>query len=284
MIHKEILLNPEVPDVKLITYLLSPSREVKPGEKKPAVIVCPGGAYQFLSDKEGEPIALKYNSEGFHSFVFCYHVGTDSYTKQPQPVIDLAKAVLVIKQHAEEWEVDPDKISICGFSAGGHLCAMYSSLWKEKWLYKICGCKSEDLKISAAVLAYPMADYVLVENMRRKNPTDLMDQVNAAMTGTADPDMEVVEKCSPLSYVNKDTVPCFIWHTYQDELLDVRNSMHFAERLAECQVPFELHIYEEGKHGLALACEATDCEKQEKERTAVEWFHDMICFLRRGRA
>ena len=111
-----------------------------------------------------------------------------------------------------------------------------------------------------------------------------MDQVNAAMTGTADPDMEVVEKCSPLSYVNKDTVPCFIWHTYQDELLDVRNSLHFAERLAECQVPFELHIYEEGKHGLALACEATDCEKQEKERTAVEWFHDMICFLRRGRA
>lgn len=284
MIHKEILLNPEVPDVKLITYLLSPSREVKPGEKKPAVIVCPGGAYQFLSDKEGEPIALKYNSEGFHSFVFCYHVGTDSYTKQPQPVIDLAKAVLVIKQHAEEWEVDPDKISICGFSAGGHLCAMYSSLWKEKWLYKTCGCKSEDLKISAAVLAYPMADYVLVENMRRENPTDLMDQVNATMTGTANPDMEVVEKCSPLSYVNTDTVPCFIWHTYQDELLDVRNSLHFAERLAECQVPFELHIYEEGKHGLALACEATDCEKQEKERTAVEWFHDMICFLRRGRA
>ena len=284
MIHKEISLNPEVPDVKLVTYLLSPSREVKVGEKKPAVIVCPGGAYQFLSDKEGEPIALKYNGEGFHSFVFRYHVGTDEYTKQPQPIIDLAKAILIIKQHADEWEVDPDKISICGFSAGGHLCAMYSSLWKDKWLCKTCGCKSEDLKISAAVLAYPMADYVLVETMRRKSPTNLMDQVNTVMTGTKDPDMDIIVKCSPLSYVNKNTVPCFIWHTFQDELLDVRNSLHFAEKLSEYQVPFELHVYEEGRHGLALACEATDCEKQEKERTAVEWFQDMIRFLRRGRA
>lgn len=284
MIHKEILLNPEVPDVKLITYLLSPSREVKVGEKKPAVIVCPGGAYQFLSDKEAEPIALKYNSEGFHSFVFCYHVGLDAYTRQPQPIKDLAKAVLYIKNHAEEWEVDPDKISICGFSAGGHLCAMYASLWKEKWLSEPLGCEKKDLQISAAVLAYPMADTLLVEKMRREHPTELMNLTNIAMTGTENPDIDTTKKYSPLTYVNKETVPCFIWSTFQDELLDVRNSLHFGEKLREFQIPFELHVYEEGKHGLALACEATDCEKQDKERTAKEWFYDMIRFLKRGRA
>ncbi len=284
MIHEEIRLNPEIPDVKLVTYLLSPSREVKVGEKKPAVIVCPGGAYQYLSDKEGEPIALRYNGEGFHSFVFYYHVGMDPQTRQPQPVKDLAAAVRYIKSHAEEWEVDPDKISICGFSAGGHLCAMYASLWKEQWLCEACGCEQEDLKIAAAVLAYPMTDYVLMEEIRRENPTDLMNQVNLSMTGTEYPDMETVRKYSPLTHVNKDTVPCFLWHTFQDELLDVRNILHFAEKLSEHHIPFELHVYEEGKHGLALACEATDCEKQEKERTAVAWFGDMIRFLRRGRA
>lgn len=169
MIHKEIHLNAEIPDVKLVTYILSPSKEVKPGEKKPAVIVCPGGAYQFLSDKEGEPIALKYNSEGFHSFVFCYHVGPDTCTRQPQPVEDLARAVLYIKNHADEWEIDPDKISICGFSAGGHLCAMYASAWQESWLSDTLNCSKIDLKIASAILAYPMADYVLTESIRQKN-------------------------------------------------------------------------------------------------------------------
>lgn len=277
MLNQSYVLDEQRPEVVLETYILRASDQYQIGKKRPAVIVCPGGAYQWLSDREGEPIALKFNSEGFHSFVLRYRVGQKSIL--PDPVLNLGKAILLIKKHAEEWNLDADKISICGFSAGGHLCALYASAWREPWLAEKLGCAKENLKPYKAILSYPLADYVLYSECKKQAPTELADTVDLSMTGEENPRMDTIKKYSPLEHITNETVPCFIWHTSEDELLDPRNSMHFAEKLYVNAVPFELHIYETGRHGLALANQVTACEENEGPYTAEGWFRDAIRFL-----
>ena len=115
MIYQTIHLDKEHPEVTLTTYIPAPSSEYQEDKKTPAVIVCPGGAYQFLSDREGEPIALRFNTGGYAAFVLRYRVGTEGQALQPGPLFDLGKAMAYVKEHAREWRIDAERISICGF-------------------------------------------------------------------------------------------------------------------------------------------------------------------------
>lgn len=136
-------------DVTLTTYVLDDSPEMLKGKKRPAVIICPGGAYLNCSDREAEPVALKFATMGYHAFVLRYSVyqegkgGTPDWSKpmepklqciHPNPMRDIAKAMLYIGAHAVEWLVDMSKVAICGFSAGAHNCAMYSVYWINRLL------------------------------------------------------------------------------------------------------------------------------------------------------
>lgn len=277
MRNQSFVLDENRPEVVLETYLLRSSDQYQVGQKRPAVIVCPGGAYQWLSDREGEPIALKFNSEGFHAFVLRYRVGKEGIF--PDPLVNLGTAMLLIRRHAKEWNLDEEAVSICGFSAGGHLCALYASAWAESWLAEKLGCESRDLKPFKAILSYPLADYVLYRKCTGDPPTELAQTVALAMTGERNPDLPTTKKYSPLEHICENTVPCFLWHTGEDELLDPRISMNFAARLCQEGIPFELHIYEKGHHGLALANGVTACEEEKPPYSAEGWFRDALRFL-----
>lgn len=159
MIYEKIKLYEDRADVTLTTYVHSDSPELLNGKKRPAVLVCPGGAYLTCSDREGEPVALRFASMGYHAFVLRYSTymgGGFSYpdpTKEipvnpksiyPNPMRDIAKAILFIRDHSNEWLVDTEKIILCGFSAGAHNCAMYSVYWNDPDLSRYFNVSSEE--------------------------------------------------------------------------------------------------------------------------------------------
>ena len=279
MIYRTINLDLQMPDVTLTTYIPEATSEYQEEQKIPAVIICPGGAYQFLSDREGEPIALRYNSKGYAAFVLRYRIGMDGQAIQPMPLLDLGRAIVYVKNHAEEWRIDEKCISICGFSAGGHLCASYATMWHHSWITEKLKVSKEKLKPCAAVVGYPVADMILTEDIRKQEPTKLMNDINVAMFGKVQPEQDELCKYSPVHQVDDLTIPCLIWHTAEDELVDVRNSLHFAEALYMHRIPFQLHIYPWGKHGLALSDRTTDCGEGSVKTDVETWFEAMVTFM-----
>jgi len=115
-------------EIHMETYILHNSREFDYNRKRPAVLVLPGGAYMSTSDREAEPVALAFASKGYHAFVLRYSCKEKALL--PQPILDAFKAILIIRDNAEEWCVDSNKIAVCGFSAGGHLASCLATMWK----------------------------------------------------------------------------------------------------------------------------------------------------------
>lgn len=211
------------------------------GENFPAMIICPGGGYRELSNQEGTPVAGWLNSLGISAFNLEY---TIEPIKNPfQPYYDIRRAIQYIRLKHKEFNIDPDRVGVIGFSAGGHLAATLATLFKVENPF----CDDEIEKISAkpqlAVLSYPVislcAKYqhlISKEIILRDSKDSITDEITLSL-----------EK-----QVTDDTPPTFIWHTAEDEIVPVQNSIDFASSLAKNKVPFELHIFPEGKHGLGL--------------------------------
>lgn len=213
----------------------------KEGEKRPAVLVLPGGGYAFTSRREATPIALEFAAAGFSTFVLHYTTAPD--VEFPTELVQAFAAIRLIRQNAEEWGIDPEQIYVCGFSAGGHLTASTGVFWNRDWVHKL-GFEGDSHKPNGLVLAYPVitggeyahrGSYV---NLLGKQYSDDLVELNC------------LEK-----QVSSDTPKCFIWHTYTDNAVPVQNSLFFANALAENHIPFELHVYPSGNHGLSLANE-----------------------------
>ena len=282
------------------TYLLSESEELLPGKKREAVVVCPGGGYQYTSDREAEPIALAFNAMGYHSFVLRYSV--DMEAVMPKPIKELAQTMAYIKDHADEWSLNPDKVFVAGFSAGGHLAAALGVFWNDsKILPEYEGCR-ERIRPAGMILGYPVIDlkststrlFIGMEgypeyddisfNMKhpairledifiRENNRTYIDfevAMNAYMFGGYATD-EQIEQYSLQKHVSADTPPAFIWHGRQDDLIFPRNSMLFANALLENGVSYELHVFGTGGHGLGLADEVTSNNSWEFVPEAQPW-------------
>ena len=229
----------------MVPYILDESPEMPVSVKRPAVMVVPGGGYSMTSDREAEPIALAFSCEGFQTFVLRYSVGP--YASWPNPQVDLMRAMKTVRDNAEKWHVDKDAIAVCGFSAGGHLTASLGVFWNDQELQKAAGATCEDVKPNALILCYPVID---------SGKHGHQGSINILWKGHED-EPELRERFALQNQVGPHTPPSFIVHTYYDNCVPVENSLLFAEALAKYDIPFELHITQNGVHGLALGNELT---------------------------
>jgi acetyl esterase/lipase len=217
----------------LATYILA-------GEKtRGAVVICPGGGYERVSSREAEPIALQFNAAGFHAFVVYYSVAP---VRHPQPLLDLSRALNIIRSNAAEWQVDPQRIAVCGFSAGGHLAASLGVYWQQAEFSRGQGLQPGLNQPNALILGYPVI-----------SASDVGHQGSFKNLLGPDPAPALLEQFSLEYHVNAQTPPTFLWHTSDDQVVMVENSLLFATALRHQQIPFELHVYPHGGHGLALA-------------------------------
>lgn len=210
--------------------------------KRPTMLICPGGAYRYTSDREAEPIALFYMAKGYNCFVVRYSCAPARF---PVQLAEAAKALLMIKENAEEWRVDTDKIYVCGFSAGGHLAASLGVFWDKPFLADILGTTNDRLSFAALVLGYPV---ISIKTERMFNGT-LGTFKNLLGEGERFEDDEAVTMQCLDRQVSKNTPPTFIWSTFEDASVPVESSLLFAMALRKNDVPMELHIYEHGRHG-----------------------------------
>ncbi len=243
MINKEIEININENQASIITYILDNSKEIDENRVRPMVIICPGGGYRFLSDREAEPIAIQMNAMGFHACILRYSVYPAAF---PTALMQLAYTVAYIREHAKEWNVCTNKIIVAGFSAGGHLAASLGTLWQEGFLEEMLPISKDKYRPNGMILSYPVI-----------NSGDFAhrDSFEALLQ---DKYLKLREEVSLENKVSKFTPPAFIWHTYADQVVPVENSLLFAMAMRKNNIPVELHIYPRGDHGLALANEETE--------------------------
>jgi acetyl esterase/lipase len=205
----------------------------------PAIVVCPGGGYGGRADHEGEPIARWLASLGVAGLVVAYRV---SPYRHPVPLTDAQRAIRLARARAGEWRLDPRRLGILGFSAGGHLAASAATMFDAGVSDHIDPVERQSSRPDAVVLCYPVITFGeyrndgTMNNLFGENPT--IDQRRAFSLETR---------------VTADTPPTFIWHTSDDGCVPVENALLFAQALGRQHVPFALHVYPNGPHGLGLA-------------------------------
>ena len=271
-------LREDKPEITLTAYLwdASPALTQQP---RPAVLICPGGGYLYLSDREAEPIALRFMAMGYQAFVVRYSVFHDDGGNEPQdcvypePIIDVGRAMLAIHANARDWQVDASRIALCGFSAGGHNVLMYAQLWDKPVVTAPLGCDAEDVRPAACIAGYPVADGSIIWNAL-PDSDDIMNlfrRYALAIMGTEHPTEAQVREASPALGDASSMPPTFLWATSEDGLVNVRHTLHMADALAQAGVPFEAHIFEQGGHGLALADQTTSNHPHEMNSDAAKW-------------
>lgn len=267
-------------DVFLTGYVQQASQQFQVGQKKPAVIICPGGAYLKISDQEAECVALRFASNGYHAFVLTYSVG--SSCAMPTPLLEIAGSILYVRRHAEEWLIDAEKIVVCGFSAGGHLCASISTGYEQA--AELMQVEPELVRPNAAILGYPVVDLTLelpplplaalsgpvadplhpedavlpafrccIAEANGETCLRLDQGMLRCLIGTAEPTPEQRRQYSPVFHVSAHTPPTYLWNTCNDEMVPAENSLRYAQALMAHGVKTELHMFADGPHGLSLA-------------------------------
>lgn len=235
----------------MTSYILDTNRN------RGAILILPGGGYEYVSDREAEPIAIKFSSAGYQAFVLNYSVAP---SKHPQPLLDVSRAMCLIRENAIKWRIDPEKIAVIGFSAGGHLAGSLGVHWNKEYLHSYKGLIKGWNKPNALILSYPVltsgefAHRGSFENLLGENPLN-----------------EILEEMSLENQVSKDTPPTFIWHTLADTVVPVENTLLFANALRKQNIPFELHIYPHGPHGLSLGTKQTEYENMGCYPLAATW-------------
>lgn len=209
-----------------------------------AVIVFPGGGYACRAPHEAEPIALWLNSIGISAFVLNYRVAP---YKHPVPLEDAERAVRLVRHRAEEWRVDPNRIGVLGFSAGGHLAATLATHYDQLKRAFDNPIDAHSSRPDLVILAYAVITFGEFAHAGSRN---LLIGEN--------PDAELIRSLSNETQVTADTPPTFLWHNADDLAVPVENSIHFAEALSKHKVPFSLHVFPSGGHGVGLASNLTE--------------------------
>jgi len=238
-------------------------------EGNPAVIICPGGGYVYTSPREGDPVALPLLAAGFSCFILDYAVAPD---RHPLPLLHTAAAIRWVRSNAERLNIHPDKIALMGFSAGGHAACAAALLHDDPVITATLGGQAGDYRPNAAVACYPV--------ITAEKPFAHTGSFNALLgPGAA---KSALDDVSLEKRVTAKAPPFFIWHTGEDTAVPVENALLLAGALQACRVPFELHIYPYGWHGLST-CDgrSTDRAVTEDMVHAASWMPLCIQWLRR---
>lgn len=239
MITEKFIIN-EKSGAYLLRYNFTPTPEMPNMAKRPAVVVCPGGAYNICSAREADPVAFQYMAAGYNTFVLYYSL--QEHAVFPNSLLDLCAAMKLIRENAEEFGVISDKIAVCGFSAGGHLTASLGVYWNAEDIMEKSGCFAGENKPNALILGYPVISTSWMENSGEL----------ARIIG--DNDWESTYKRLNLqTAVTASTPQSFLCHTVRDGAVPVEDSIKFASALIAAGVPCELHIFPNGNHGLSLS-------------------------------
>lgn len=214
-----------------------------PSERRPAVLIAPGGGYSHCSRREAAPVSLHFSMQGYQCFALEYHCGSES--DYPIPLVDIALALSHIRTHAEQYDINPYQIALVGFSAGGHLCALLASLWYTPELSQLTGLAPELLQPNALILAYPVANLKAMIEITEASPepTDRFGAMLQSYSPAKDP-MRLVSNRIP---------PVFLFTTRQDDVIPADHTFAYARLLQESGVSLEFHQFSEGAHGLGSA-------------------------------
>lgn len=245
---------------ELALYIQDDHPDTYGERRRPMVLICPGGGYEHVSVREGEPIAFHFLTAGCHAAVLWYDIAKQG-VEHPQELKELAWSAAYIREHADEYAIDKDKILVAGFSAGGHLAACLGCFWDKEWLEKEMHMKKERYRPNGLILAYPVI--TSGEFAHRGSFVNLMGE-------KAD---EVLEcELSLENQVTDQMPPVFMWHTFEDGAVPLENSLLFASALRKAGVNFEYHVFPHGGHGYALATKETAMrEGNEIEPQCEQW-------------
>lgn len=245
MRHETFVLDPRYPDCVVNTYIHDDVPELNMPPRR-VIIVCPGGGYQFLSDREAEPVALQYFAAGLNVFILRYSV--QDKAASDAPLIESALMVKHIREHAEEYHIDPAYVFITGFSAGGHCAAMCGTLWNDPVVREALGIDRGEAPEGINRPTATLPCYPVITGGPYAHRGSIDNLCGYPSAGTAGADRYSLEL-----HVDKTTSPAFLWHTFNDGAVPIQNTLLYAAALAEAGVPFEYHVYPDGVHGLSLA-------------------------------
>lgn len=237
----------------LTTYVLDSYPDYQAKKERPTVIICPGGGYGHHSPREAEAVAVQMNALGFHALVLRYSLVPNTF---PCALYELAWAVNYVRENAKKWDANPDRVIVGGFSAGGHVAASLATMWQDSlvdnFTQKSFGKSGTCVMPNGLLLGYSVltsGEFAHRESFKRL----LGDKYD-----------ELLDLVSLEKRVTVNTPKTFLWHTFEDMAVPVENTLLFAGALRKCGVPFELHIFPKGSHGLALGTQETNTKEGNK--------------------
>lgn len=253
--------------VSLTCYLPDAAPRTYFPDNRPAIIVLPGGGYGVTYPGEGEPIALAYLARGFCAFVLDYSVYPARF---PQALVETLTAIRFVREHAKEYGIDPSKIAICGFSAGGHLAACAGTLWNNSCLNVYLENDRAIYRPNAMFLAYPVINVA----SHKGSYLNLFSQREDELTP------EVQHLLNLENQVTKETPPTFLLHTASDSTVPAKASLEFALALSQKNIPYEIRIWSGDRHGTGLGNYVTEpkCEPLMPHPCA-DWVEDSVKFF-----
>ena len=318
VLKQEIQVAESLEYARLTTYLLdiTPKFAV---QERPLVLVCPGGGYHFTSEREAEIVAMQFNAMGYHSAVLDYSCAPAQF---PTALLELSKSIAYLRAHAKEWCIDPDKIAVLGFSAGGHLAASLGVFWNTEWFARI---REESAAHAAAeaTAAHAAAEATTAQPADWNSAVQYADCATAAATTaltaalTADqikPNRIILAypvittgehahresinnllgeaRCSDSAWLEKmslekqdlsDFPPAFIWHTSYDGSVPIENSLFLVAALAKYRKPLEYHVFPGNVHGMSLADWRTRSLERPMDTPAKKWIELVHTWLENWR-
>ncbi|MBF7129610.1 lp_1002 family arylesterase [Pediococcus pentosaceus] len=247
---------------ELISYI-SPNLT---DQKSPSLIFVPGGSYTHIDLAQAEKVALRLESFGYQVSVLRYSLVDEVQPLYPAPLIELAEAMDITHQNAEKWQVDVNQIILMGFSVGGHIVSNFNNNWNAAWLSSQTHLASTTLQPFATILGFPVI-----------TPNDGFPDTKTLAKWTTHPQQLAADQNA-----TKDNAPTFIWATADDQLVPSQNAVDYFLALQALQVPTELHLYQHGLHGMALADETTAYDNHHVDHriatwltTALAWLHEL---------